>query len=66
MSWIKYRCGCIEGPWAAETCWQHGEEGVAMLIDCPKGRPLKVWVTNGECDESGLCPARYEGCEYKK
>lgn len=78
MSFVLYGCGCIEGPVPAERCWRHGapvkgpftgvnpdSRGVAQRIDCPEGRPITVWVTNGKCDGAGLCPARYNNCHYK-
>jgi hypothetical protein len=73
MAWIKYKCGCIEGPYMIQDskfkiqnckCWLHEERGVATLIDCPKGRPIKVWITNGACDKAELCPSKYRNCEH--
>ncbi|MBI5056968.1 MAG: hypothetical protein HZB61_10180 [Nitrospirae bacterium] len=67
----RYECGCIEiiveTPLMASlsACPLHNARGVAELIDCVKGRPIKCWITNNECDERRLCPASYDDCQYK-
>lgn len=63
--WIKYECGCIEGPVVSGTCSLHGKRGVAELINCIKNRPITCWITNGECDERRFCPSTYDDCKYK-
>lgn len=74
MTWIKYECGCIEGPVVSGICPIHGRRpgaelidcaGIAELINCVKDRPIKCWITNGECDERRMCPTSYDDCKYK-
>jgi len=38
--------------------------GVAQYIDCPMGRPIQVWITNGRCSGAQICPQRYI-CPHK-
>lgn len=81
--YVKYNCGCIEGPVPGISCWRHGtgienkivlspatsreenKRGVAQYIDCPMGRPIKIWMSNDKCDGASLCPGRYD-CKYKR
>jgi hypothetical protein len=73
MTWVKYECGCIEGPMIVQNpkfkiqdlkCPLHKKQGIATLVDCLKGRPIRVWVSDTTCEGAELCPSRYRSCKY--
>ncbi len=65
---ICWRHGApVKGPFVgAGSSRPADERGVARKIDCVKGRPIAVWITNDVCDGIGLCPKNYDDCEYKR